>query len=404
MRTVSLLVLLSATAVHAVEFGARAEAGVTLPLSSPQRELFGAGGTGRVTGVLRLVPAFDVLASFSYLGLSSTLASPAGQSAGGFLAGVGARGRLLVSELIALSLEAGPSWVLSAGASHVALEGGLGGAMRFSPQGSLWVGLGVRVTQVFPLGQRPGFDTASATVLSLVASAEFVTEPAAEPVTPPPPPPPADSDGDGVDDERDSCRGAAEDKDGFQDDDGCPDPDDDGDGVADGDDKCVRVKGPVASKGCPDGDGDGVADVDDDCPAKVGDAANRGCPKYGLVRVTETKIEINQKIFFAFGKDSILPKSFPLLDEVVQALVDHSRLCVRIEGHTDAVGSADQNLKLSEERTRAVKDYLVQHGVEGSRLEAKGYGSSLPLDSNATTEGREKNRRVEFSLIPCPGP
>ena len=213
---------------------------------------------------------------------------------------------------------------------------------------------------------------------------------------------PPDPDGDGIVGAADRCPLQAEDRDGFSDEDGCPDPDDDGDGVLDTVDACPRLAGPAATHGCPDTDKDGVADNDDRCPTVKGLASEQGCPVYKSVKVTAEKIEIDQKIFFAFGTTFILHRSFPILDEVVMALRDRERLCVRIEGHTDSVGKSDANLTLSQGRVGAVRDYLVKNGVGGVRLQARGYGSMLPLDSNATPEGRERNRRVEFVIVPCP--
>ena len=72
---------------------------------------------------------------------------------------------------------------------------------------------------------------------------------------------------------------------------------------------------------------------------------------------------------------------------------------VRIEGHTDAVGAVEHNLALSEARAAAVREYLIGQGLTPDRLESKGYGPTLPLESNATAEGRERNRRVEFVIL-----
>jgi outer membrane protein OmpA-like peptidoglycan-associated protein len=120
------------------------------------------------------------------------------------------------------------------------------------------------------------------------------------------------------------------------------------------------------------------------------------------VRVTEQRIEIAQKLFFAFGTTKLLPKSEPLLDEVAQALKDRPSLCVRVEGHTDSKGSRDQNFVLSEGRAAAVRDYLLVEGIDAPRLTSKGYADTLPIDSNGTVEGRENNRRVEFVIVGCP--
>jgi outer membrane protein OmpA-like peptidoglycan-associated protein len=181
---------------------------------------------------------------------------------------------------------------------------------------------------------------------------------------------------------------------------GCPVIDADGDGVADDKDACPKVAGPADSRGCPDSDGDGVADDLDVCPAVPGDKDNRGCPRYKqVVAKYDEKLEISQKVFFAFDKAVILPKSFDLLDEVARVLSDAPGIKVRIEGHTDATGQEKHNQELSENRALAVRDYLIDKGVEPKRLDARGFGSSEPLDSNTSADGREKNRRVEFVIL-----
>jgi outer membrane protein OmpA-like peptidoglycan-associated protein len=91
---------------------------------------------------------------------------------------------------------------------------------------------------------------------------------------------PKDRDGDGITDNLDKCPDQPEDKDGFQDEDGCPDPDNDGDGILDTADKCPNEAGPMTNYGCPvkDQDGDGIMDDKDQCPTQPGPAANNGCP------------------------------------------------------------------------------------------------------------------------------
>lgn len=239
----------------------------------------------------------------------------------------------------------------------------------------------------------------------------------------------ADRDGDGIPDAMDQCPDEPEDFDGFQDDDGCPDPDNDGDGVPDDTDECPLTPGPAANRGCPilDADGDGVNDDVDDCPDRPGPRANRGCPwpdndgdgiidpqdrcpkeagplendgcPYRLIEVTETRIVLRQTVFFRTARATIKPESLPLLNEVAQAMTDHPALRVRIEGHTDSVGSERTNLKLSQARADAVLRYLVRRGVSAGRLIAVGYGEDQPLDDNSTAAGRAVNRRVEFHIL-----
>jgi len=72
---------------------------------------------------------------------------------------------------------------------------------------------------------------------------------------------------------------------------------------------------------------------------------------------------------------------------------------VEVQGHTDSDGSASYNRKLSDSRANSVRKYLVDAGIDGERLQAKGYGEDTPIDTNATSEGKERNRRVEFKII-----
>jgi OOP family OmpA-OmpF porin len=123
-------------------------------------------------------------------------------------------------------------------------------------------------------------------------------------------------------------------------------------------------------------------------------------PKKKRVVVRETKIDIDEKIQFAKGAATILPESDDLLDEIVDVIKKHPHIeKVAIEGYTSAEGAADLNRKLSQDRAQAVLDYLVAHGIDKDRLEAKGYGPDKPIAGNDTEDDREKNRRVEFNII-----
>jgi outer membrane protein OmpA-like peptidoglycan-associated protein len=213
-----------------------------------------------------------------------------------------------------------------------------------------------------------------------------------------------DTDGDGIPDDLDRCPLDPEDKDGFQDEDGCPDPDNDGDGIVDAMDACPNNPGPLENQGCPilDRDKDGVPDWEDKCPDVAGPASNGGCPeekKYALVEVKKDRIEIRQQVKFATAKFAVLPGSYKLLDQVAEALSDHPAIRVRVEGHTDNVGKEAANLKLSQRRADSVKAYLVKKGIDPKRLEARGYGSTKPIASNKTLQGRQQNRRTEFVIL-----
>lgn len=160
----------------------------------------------------------------------------------------------------------------------------------------------------------------------------------------------------------------------------------------------VVLSGPAVScpNACPDRDQDGVPDVVDRCPDKAGVSDNYGCPAYKKLIVRADKLELKEKLYFAWDQAVLEDASFPVLDDVVQALVDNPNFRVQIEGHTDSSGADDHNQTLSEKRAEAVLDYLVAHGVPKDRLVSKGFAASVPLDTNNTVAGRENNRRVEF--------
>jgi outer membrane protein OmpA-like peptidoglycan-associated protein len=147
---------------------------------------------------------------------------------------------------------------------------------------------------------------------------------------------------------------------------------------------------------CPDNDGDGIPDTIDRCPDVRGEMESWGCPHYDRIVVRPDKLELKEKLYFAWDQAKLEDASFPVLDEVVRALNDNKSFNVQIEGNTDSSGAAEHNQTLSEKRAQAVLDYLVAHGVAKERLGSRGLSSSKPLDTNATAAGRENNRRVEF--------
>lgn len=211
-------------------------------------------------------------------------------------------------------------------------------------------------------------------------------------------PPPADRDGDGVPDDEDECP----DEPGLPEYAGCPRKDTDGDGLFDDEDKCPNEPGPAENQGCPypDSDGDGIPDHEDNCPNEPGPASNHGCKEPQTVVIRQERIEILESVLFATGNAEIDKRSFKLLNQVAAVIREHSRLRkIRIEGHTDNVGSEETNRTLSQNRAEAVRDYLVRQGVDASRLDAVGYGQERPIAPNITRRGREANRRVEFVIV-----
>jgi OOP family OmpA-OmpF porin len=160
-----------------------------------------------------------------------------------------------------------------------------------------------------------------------------------------------------------------------------------------------------------DDDSDGVANKFDKCPnttsGTVVDGA--GCPLKAVAPVIRERVivtEADRKVVdeairnleFDLGKSTIRPRSYATLDKVAALLVEKN-FSLKLAGHTDNTGSMALNMSLSKDRAEAIKSYLVSKGANASRIEATGYGPNQPIASNKTAEGRQKNRRVEFSLF-----
>lgn len=212
-----------------------------------------------------------------------------------------------------------------------------------------------------------------------------------------------DTDGDGIEDATDLCPLEPEDRDDYLDTDGCRESDNDLDAVPDDVDQCDNEPedrdGTNDSDGCPDPDNDhdNVLDVRDRCPNEPGVEAESGCPRvYENVEVTSTGIVIRQQIFFAFNRAVIQSQSFTILDTVAQVMRDFPDVSIEVQGHTDSRGNDAFNLRLSQQRADAVRQYLIQQGISEARLTSRGYGETQPIETNATNEGRGLNRRVEF--------
>ncbi len=207
-----------------------------------------------------------------------------------------------------------------------------------------------------------------------------------------------DRDGDGIHDKIDACP----DKAGKKEFNGCPDTD--GDGLHDKIDACPLRKGPKENSGCPDTDGDGFHDGIDKCPKKWGPPKPSDPPKtYKLgcpIAVKRGgKILILDKIYFEFNRSRILKKSFYVMDNVAKILVENPNIRIRVEGHTDRIGSYRYNMGLSRRRARSVVKYLLGKGIARRRMISRGYGYTKPVDTNKTQAGRDRNRRVEFTII-----
>jgi outer membrane protein OmpA-like peptidoglycan-associated protein len=212
----------------------------------------------------------------------------------------------------------------------------------------------------------------------------------------------ADSDGDGVLDDEDWCPGKA----GLRDNHGCPEGaielDADHDGVNLPMDKCPDAPGTAEMDGCPDTDFDFIPDPQDACPTEPGPATNDGCPigEEPLVEVEAEKLSLRDAINFETGKDTILPRSNRILDSIAAILKENADIPrVRVEGHTDWIGSAEYNRDLSQRRAQSVVNALIQRGLAPEKLLPVGYGEDRPVASNETAKGRALNRRVEFTIL-----
>jgi outer membrane protein OmpA-like peptidoglycan-associated protein len=241
--------------------------------------------------------------------------------------------------------------------------------------------------------------------------------------------PEPDNDRDGILDGNDRCPNQSEDRDGFQDEDGCPEPDNDRDGIPDAQDTCPREPedrdGFEDSDGCAetDNDGDGVPDVDDGPPDPGGhfgvcrnlpetpggrDAHDPdGCPDSAVrVDVTARRIRV-PPVFFDTNADVIQERSFADLQYVAEILAANSWIRrLTVEGHTDDRGTDEYNLDLSRRRAASVVRFLVEHGVDPSRLRPEGYGRSRPptVDDDPACRNprsaacRQAARRVVFRI------
>ena len=207
--------------------------------------------------------------------------------------------------------------------------------------------------------------------------------------------PELDNDHDGIANEEDKCPDMAGTK-TYQ---GCPIPDTDRDGINDEFDACKDVPGLAEFKGCPvpDQDRDGVSDLEDKCPELAGSPANNGCPEIRKEVIQQVNSTASN-IFFVQNSDKLSEPSLKALDELAALLQSDTSLLLKISGHTDNYGKADWNQQLSEKRAAAVSKYLVKKGVSAGRLVSEGFGDTRPLESNGTSAGRKKNRRVELAV------
>src|SRR5580698_3690934 len=328
---VVLVVLALPKAANAVHVSLKLEPGIAIPLSAPQSQIYDVGGGESLKALVRINRYLDVGPTGFFLFL------PAEQklAASGSVWGLGGGLRLkrphdsLTAGGLSPWFDADFFYIQTGEISRPGFDAALGLQAPFGKTRAIWMGPFVRYTQVIQ-PDHAGFDDRDAKIMTIGLSFEL----GARQVWPPPPPP----------------------------------------------EELVCAATEVSTQqvnSCPDSDGDSIPDSIDRCPDVPGEMENWGCPHYDRLVVRSDKLELKEKLYFAWDQATLEDASFPVLDEVVRALKEN-------------------NQTLSENRAQAVLDYLVAHGVAKERLGSKGMSSSKPLDTNATAAGRENNRRVEF--------
>jgi len=337
------------------DFSLKIEPGVAFPLSRPQSQLFKVGGGETVKALWVLTPYLDIGPSVTFLALPPENSRSEAGTAWSF--GGGARlkrpynapdgdGTYAISPWV----DVDALYVRTGGLNRPGFAAAAGLSVPIGESRAFRIGPFVRYLQILQ-GSPSGFDNHDAKILSLGISFEA---------------------------------GAAVER-----------------------ERRIEQERPVVvapeartinqeTFSCPDRDKDGVPDNVDHCPDVAGPMDNWGCPVYKKVIVHRDKLELEEKLYFAWDQATLQAESFPVLDEVVLALKDNKSFRVQVDGHASSEGNDDHNQTLSENRAQAVLDYLVSHGIGKERLASKGFSSSVPIDTNKTVAGRENNRRVEF--------
>jgi outer membrane protein OmpA-like peptidoglycan-associated protein len=329
------------------DFSLKVEPGFALPLTHPQSQIFKTGGSETIKALWVVNDYLDVGPSATFLALPTD--SSGGQAGMAWTFGGSLRLRFLHNtpdKLMAVLpwVDVDALYVRTGGLNRPGVAAAAGVSFPIGQARIFWIGPFARYFQIIQ-NHRSGFNNNDAKTLSLGVSLEMKL---------------------GVDRERAAAAPAT-----------------------------VQVIN-KESFSCPDRDNDGIPDNIDHCPDVAGPMDNWGCPSYKKLVVKKDKLELKEKLYFAWDQAVLQEVSFPVLDEVVQALNDNKSFRVQVEGHASSEGADDHNQTLSEQRAGAVLDYLVAHGIDKERLASKGFGSSIPLDTNETIAGRENNRRVEF--------
>lgn len=343
---------LAPMSARAGDFSIKLEPGAAIPLSDPQAQVYDIGGAQSIKALFGLSRYLDVGPTASFLMLPAAVEGGQAGVAWGFGAGVRLKRPHDAESFHGISpwLDVDALYIRTGPLNRPGFDAAVGFSVPIGDSRTFRVGPFARYLHIIQ-GEKPGFDDSDAKTLTLGLSFEVGT---------------------GID-RQSEVRTVIKEV------------------IVE---KEVFVEKEVSS--CTDTDGDGLSDAIDRCPEVAGPADNWGCPKYEKVVVKADKLELKEKLFFAWNEAKLEDASFAVLDEVVQALKDNKGFRVQVEGHTDSTGGEKHNQTLSEKRAEAVLDYLAQHGIAKTRLVSKGFSSSVPADTNKTVGGRENNRRVEF--------
>jgi outer membrane protein OmpA-like peptidoglycan-associated protein len=348
-------------AAHAIDLGVKLEPGAALSMTNPQSQRFELGGAATVKGLVGFEGGYvNLSAGLTFLGLPAQTGFASTNTGTAWAPSAGLRIQLpRESEKMRLqkphqreSFGGGRPWidgdalyVRTGGLDRFGFAGAVGLSFPVGEARSFWLGPFVRYFQI--VGRNSAsFDSRDARTIVLGISLETGTRLERSSYVEPTP-------------------------------------------------VVVAIQAPPPDAR-PDRDGDGVPDDMDACPDMRGPASNVGCPIYEKVVVKPDKLELREKIQFAWNQAVIESVSYPALDEVAKALQDNRGFRVAIEGHASSEGADDHNQSLSSHRAEAVLEYVANHGVARDRLVSKGFSSSRPTESNLTQSGREANRRVEF--------
>ncbi len=331
---------------EAGDFSLKIETGLVIPLTTPQSSLFVVGGGQTVKALWALNEYFDIGPAVSFMALSSqaNFANP------GTAWTFGATARLKRphatpddDKLFNVSpwIDVDAFYVRTGPLNRPGFAVAVGASIPLGEKRIFWIGPFARYSHIIQL-DRPGYDNHDAKMLTIGLSLEV---------------------GSGIEREAVALQT-----------------------------RTINTN----TESCPDRDLDGIPDNIDHCPEVAGPMDFWGCPAYKKIVIKKDKLELKEKLYFAWNAATLKEESLATLDEVVDALKANKNFRVQVEGHTSSEGADDRNQTLSEGRAEAVLNYLVAHGIGKERLVSKGFASSVPLDTNLTPEGRENNRRVEF--------